>query len=404
MSNIIETKYKSVPLWEQTEEITIEPLQSQTITLPLSIESAAKSFYFTQNILKNKASEYQYNVKSSINCKIVYKNEKLKNENFMILFNRDIEETDGYFENTSILDLQGNDIESIELFIKNNSDTDDLTISKMAIYESDDIKVTSIAKVLKEETIAADLIQVTSVFTDALFTQILQTNAMSRSARIAKPGDVVDYFMAEGINLGCYSTTLGNEQEQFKITTTTAGIQTDHYYWYAIIDGEDAYKYLTTIDPREKYKDISDSDRDAFRYMVLKPTTTSKKFAITFALDENGHMTPTLDFGVGSDPTGTTNRGKGQIYKNSNGFYQIYWPSDGGDKVGIAMDDSGLHMYGLADQHTEYVHFRDNAYEAKLVGEDKHVFKYVVDENDAFIGILEDDTYFTSYAYIPGNA
>ena len=116
MSNT-ETKYKQFPLWEQTEPLTLEPQQTHTITLPPSIESAAKSFYFTQNILKNGASEYQYNVKSSINCKISYKNEKLKNENFMVLFNRDIEETDGYFKNSSILELQGIKLKIIQILI-----------------------------------------------------------------------------------------------------------------------------------------------------------------------------------------------------------------------------------------------------------------------------------------------
>ena len=75
---------------------------------------------------------------------------------------------------------------------------------------------------------------------------------MSRSARLARPGQVVDYIQAEGNELGFYSAELGSEQEQFKIITTTAEQQTEHLYWYAIIEGEDAYKYLTTIDPREK--------------------------------------------------------------------------------------------------------------------------------------------------------
>ena len=112
----------------------------------------------------------------------------------------------------------GNDIDELHLTLFNNS-TSSLTFSSLKIYPSEDVSPTQIATVLKEETIAADLIQATSVFTDALFTQILQTNAMSRSARLARPGQVVDYISAEGNELGFYSAELGSEEEQFKIIT-----------------------------------------------------------------------------------------------------------------------------------------------------------------------------------------
>lgn len=394
-------KFKDKALWEHTEPITIQPTETITIDLPSTIETAAKSFYFTQEVVKNGASEYQYKVKSTINCKIKYVSEVLKNENFTVLFNRDIEEVNGTFTNSTILNLQGNDIQSIILTITNHHTTDTLTIKSMAIYESDDIKVTTIAKVLKEETISADLIQATSVFTDALFTQILQTNAMSRSVRLAQPGHTVDYIQAEGYELGFYTATLSNEQEQFKIKTTVAGQPVEYVYWYSQIAGEDAYKYLTTIDPRDKYPDIADSEREKFAFMVYKPESVSKKLSIEFAEDENGNLTPSIIYGAGTDPSGTTNNGKGFTYKNTNGFYHIYQQSDG-DLVGIVMDEDGVHITGWADQHLENITFKDNGVKLKFTGEEGHSYEYVYDDNGNLTGLLQDAAFLTTISYEAG--
>ena len=394
-------KFKDSPLWVLEEPIALQPEETQTIILPSSIKTAAKALTITQEILKNGASEYQFNIKSSINCIIEYKNKNLKNETFMIMFNRDIEEENGNFINTSTLNLQGNDVEKITLQITNNSTSELLEIFNISIYESDDIQITTIAKVLKEETLSADLIQATSVFADAAFTQLLETNAMSRSVRKARVGDTVDYIHIEGIELGFYTAKLGEEQEQFKITTTTAGYETDHYYWYAMIEGEDAYKYLTTIDPRDKYPDISDSNREEFRFMVYKPTSLSKKMSIEFANDENGHLTPSIIMGAGTG--GSDTAGKGFIYKNSNGFYHIYCQSSTGKNIGIVMDEDGVHITGWADQHCESITFYDNGVKMKFVGEETQTFEYIVDENDNLTGILQNNAYLTTISVAEGN-
>lgn len=318
----------------------------------------------------------------------------------MIMFNRDIEEENGYFTNTSTLNLQGNDVEKITLEITNNHTSELLEISSISIYESDDVQITTIAKVLKEETISADLVQATSVITEALFTQILETNALSRSVRLASVGSTVDYIRAEGYTMGFYTAVLGSEQEQFKIETEVAGELREYIYWYSQIDGEDAYKYLTTIDPREKYPDISDSNRDKFAFMVYKPESIAKKLSIEFALDENGNMTPSIILGAG---IGAENgqAGKGFIYKNTNGFYHIYCQANG-DTIGIVMDEDGVHITGWADQHCESILFKDNGVKLKFVGEDYHNFEYVIDENEVLTGILQDQAYLTSIAYEEG--
>lgn len=398
MSEII---FKEKPLWTLEEPIVLNPEETQTFSLPSSIKTAAKFLTLQQEVLKNGATEYQFEVKSSINCIIEYKSEKLTNENYMILFNRDIEENDGYFTNTTTLNLQGNDVEKITLQITNNSTSELLEIVNMSIFESDDVQVTTIAKVLKEETISADLIQATSVMTEALFTQILETNALSRSVRRARVGDTVDYIRAEGYTMGFYTAVLGSEQEQFKIETEVAGTVNEYVYWYSQIEGEDAYKYLSTIDPREKYPDITDSNREKFAFMVYKPVGIAKKLSIEFALDENGNMTPSIILGAGIGAE-NSQAGKGFIYKNTNGFYHIYCQADG-EKIGIVMDEEGVHITGWADQHCEEIIFKDNGVKLKFVGEDYHTYEYVLDNNNKLTGILQDNAYLTSISYEAGN-
>jgi hypothetical protein len=394
------TKYKDKALWEHLEPITLQPTESTTITLPSAIETAAKSFYFTQEVVKNGASEYQYKVKSSINCKISYKSEVLKNENFMVLFNRDIEEVNGKFTNSTILNLQGNDIQTITITITNHHTTDTLTINSLHLYESDDIKITTIAKVLKEETIAADLIHVTTLIADGVYAQDLETNIKSRDARLAKPGDVVDYIRIVGNEQSFHSDVLGSETEQFKRTVEIAGQSYEYSYWYTSIEGENAYKYLTTFSPKERYPEMPDSEVEKFKYLVLKPESSSEKLAFKFAEDENGNLTPSIIYGAGTDNLGVGN-GQGFSYKNTNGFYHIYQQSDG-EVVGIVMDEDGVHITGWADQHLENITFKDNGVKLKFTGEEGHSYEYVYDDNGTLTGLLQDAAFLTTISYEEG--
>lgn len=390
MSDIV---YKSSTLWSRSEPLEVVAGGSYTITLPSTIKTAAKSLRFVQELVDNSATVYRYNALSFINLRVEYAGDTFDNDNFMVLFNRDRIVEEGVFENSAELTLQGADSSSIRIEI-NNPSNETLTINSMALYESDDLQVTSVAKVLKEETIASDLIQATSVFTDSIFTQLLMTNAWSRSTRLAQSGDTVDYICAEGMELGFYSCVLGTEQEQFHITVNKAGVETTYYYWYASITGDDAYKYLTTIDPRTKHPDISDDNRNAFRFMVFTPTELSKKLSIEFAYDETGNLTPSIIYGAG-DQNGFS---KGYTYKNTNGFYHIYTTSSG-ENVGIVMDNFGVHITGWSDQHCESIKFYNNGVKIKFTGEEEHTFEYVM-QGTTLTGILQDNNYLTSISYL----
>lgn len=389
--------FKEEALWHSDEQLVLEPEEVETITLPSTIKTAARALSFVQEVVANEATVYRFNPLTVINVEIEYSGSTFDIDNFTVLFNRDRTIADNTFENTSILNLQGANVDSITITIQNTSEYT-LTINSLALYESDDIQVTTIAKVLKEETIQADLIMATSVIVDGLIAEMLQTNLWSRSTLYGHPGDIVNYIMIEGINQKYITSVLGEETEQFHITVNKAGQPVTYYYWYTSITGEDAYKYLTNIDPRVKYPDITEENRNQFRFMVYKPSDEACKLSQEFAYDELNALTPTSVYGAGN-PSG---KQKGYIYKNSNGFYIMYEQSDG-DLIGFVMDESGVHTTGWTDQHCESIHFYNNGVKLKFTGEDEHRFEYVIDSQDVLTGILMDNAYLTTISYTNGN-
>jgi hypothetical protein len=387
---------KEQPIYKTTDSITLTPQQEQVIPIT-GIKSDAKALLVEVDFLQSSATAYNFKSKGFANLEVVYKNIELKKENYFINFNRDVEVETGIFKNTCILELKGNDLYTVTLKLFNKS-TENLTINSIVILPSKDITPLQIATVLKEQTIAADVVQATSAFTDSLFTQLLQTAVMSMTTRNSQPGQIVEYIKAEDWTLSFYMATLGSEEEQFSITTTTAGQQTTTYYWYAIIDGPDAYRYITTVDPRDKYPDISDSDRNAFKLMVYKPSSLTKKLSIEFANTANAVGVPTIIYGAG---VGIETRGQGFTYKDESGFYHIYHTDDDGDVVGIVMDKDGVHIVGWADQHCEYIKFKDNGVKVKFAGEEEQKFEYVV-ENGEITGYIQNSLYITTVSYEAG--
>lgn len=392
----MEYKFLSTAIYKSETEIEIQAGESTEIIIDYveSDASALKlSFAYTLNPYLYLSN---YSPKIQIGAEIQYIAEDTEDTEDDLIYtcvNRETTE--------NILELKGKDFNCIILTIYNNS-TSSIIFSKFEVYQSQDVSPTQIANLFYEDIVAANVIKATSVVTDGLLTDILITNAMSRDARRASAGQEVDYIQAEGIELGFYSAILGSETEQFTITTTSAGMETTHYYWYQSIEGDNAYKYPTTIDPREKYPNISDSDREKFKFLVLKPTSLSKKLSIEFAYDENNHLTPSIIFGAGVGAE-DGRAGKGFIYKNSNGFYHIYCQSSTGKNIGIVMDEDGVHITGWADQHCESITFKDNGVLLKFVGEETMRVEYIVDDTDKMTGMLQNNSYLTTISVEAGN-
>lgn len=369
-----------VPAGESTE-IIIDYVESDASALKLSFAYTLNPYLYLSN----------YNPKIQIGTEIQYISDETEDDLIYTCINRETTE--------NILELKGKDFNYIILTIYNNS-TSSIIFSKFEVYQSQDVSPTQFANVMKEDIVATNLIKTTTVVTEGLITDILETNVKSREVGRARAGQEVDYIRAEGIELGFYSAILGEETEQFSITTHSEGVETTHYYWWQSIEGENAYNYPTTIDPRDRIPGISDSDRDKFKYLVLKPTSLSKKLSFEFAYDENNHLTPSIILGAGVG--GENSRaGKGYIYKNSNGFYEIYVKSDG-EEIGIVMDDNGVHIKGWADQHCKAGLLRDNGFELECVGSPRHNFEYIFDDNGEITGYIMDQLYMTTWGYKSG--
>ena len=386
-----EIKWVDSPLYKATEPIEISAATTSTIITPTIEESDCRTlkmlFEYTLNPTLYLS---KYNPKLFVKVEVGYKGE-VESDYFFVVVNRDSKE--------ALLELKGQDIKNVSFQIINNSSST-AAFSKFEVYESQDLSPTQAGRLFETDAIQAKVVKTSSFFTEGMFVQALLTNALSRSVRNASPGDVVDYIWIEGNEIGFYSAVLGEEQEQFTITTTIAGVPTTHIYWYQQIEGDLAYQPITEIDPKELHPNISDSDRDKFKYMVYKPTTISKKMSFEFAKDENGNLTPSLIFGAGTDNLGTGN-GQGFTYKNSNGFYHIYQKSNG-DICGIVMDEDGLHTYGWADQHCESILFRDNGVEVKWTGEETENWEYVFDDNNNLTGYIQNGLYLTTIGYKSG--
>jgi len=389
------------PLLIDTEAVILESEEVQTYSLS-DLKSDAKYLRLDTKFSVSEATKSNYRPKVKARVEVSYKNTDLTNDIFYIILNRDLKVSETSYKNSSQLQLKGNDIESINITITNNSTTE-IELLSTTLYQSKDLSPMQLVTVLKEQTIAADVIQATSTFSDSLFTQLLQTAVMSMTTRNANLGDEVNYIRVEDWTMSFFTATLGSETEQFSITTTTAGYQTTTHYWYAVIEGPDAYKYITTVDPRSKYPDISDSDRNAFKLMVYKPSTLSKKMSIEFAENNEGYTVPTIVYGVGTSSAEGSRLGKGFTFKDQNGFYHIYEKEDGSGSVGIVMDKDGVHIVGWADQHCEYITFKDNGIKFKFAGEPEQKFEYVIDEvTEKISGYIQNSLYLTTVGYEAG--
>lgn len=385
------------PLLDMNKSIDIVPSASQIYTIS-EPKSDAKSVRL--DIFFTSAVQSRYKPKLLAKVKVVYRyDEKEQVERYYVMLNRDEEVSDTLVKATSTLTLKGYDIKSIDIEVENRG-TEVLHIEKLLLYESRDLSPRQIATVLKEQTIQADIVQATSTFSDTMFTQLLQTAVLSMTTQNAQPGQIVNYIKIEDWTMGFYTAELGEEVEQFSIRTKVAGQEREILYWYAVIEGEDAYKHITTIDPRAKYPDIREDERGMFKLMVYKPRTLAKKMGIEFVRDSEGNFTPQLVYGAGTSTEQGSRLGKGFTYKDSKGFYHEYVKQDGSGTVGVVMDDSGVYLKGVVNE-LEYLEAYDDGFIWKYKS-DPQVKAKVVEESNEFKG-LEIDGIFKPFRRVAGS-
>lgn len=331
--------------------------------------------------------------------KVGYASSDIKDSSFVVV-NRDVtisEDTSEsveeqgvvLYENESVIQNRGQYILTLDCGVYNNSE-EDFVIRGIEMYLSADASIYQIAKVLKEEVISADVIQATSQFSEAMFTQFLRTNVFSMDAIRTLGGGTVNYLEAQDWSLGFYTTELSNtEKEQFYVDVTVGDKTERIYFWYAIIgDSDEAYKYLTTVNPKEKYPEMSDYDVEKFKFMVWKPKSTQKKLSIEFANVDAGNgkktQAPVFLLGSGSSSDPNSLAGKGSIYKDANGLYVKYTTQNGVD-CGLIMDETGVYLKGIQNS-LEYCTERDDGFDIKFKGDPEFSLTEIRDDADNFLG------------------
>lgn len=332
-------------------------------------------------------------------------------DNLFVPFNKDEVLSLNNYANESVISLDNRQLDSIKLSYYNNS-AGVLVVKASELLLSKDIAPTQIANVIKEEVIVADVIQATANFSESVFTQYLKTNIFSASAlkTILDPNNEVPHIELFEEEFKVLNTVYSEtETEQFNITVNYAdGTSETIYFWYAIIgDSPEAFKYLTTIDPRDKYPSISDEDRDAFRFMVRSVVDEGVKVRIYFEDMDDGLggtvKTPVIIIGRGVDPDPDSPRGQLRMWKQFDGFHQIYTTSDN-KEVGFIMDDTGLVTIVGGSKYPLYIKEYDNGIVTKFQGDTlETVIRFILDNWGNITDFLINESLLIPYSQISGD-
>ena len=273
-----------------------------------------------------------YNPKgfSSLNIRYTKSDER---DNNLLPLNRDIVEEGGKYVNTSICKVKPKEVESLSITVKNDSNSE-MVLFGIGLYQSQDLSPYQIVSVLNESSIVGDLITSTASFSEAQFTQYLQTNVMSMSSlRSLNGGNEVNYIEVEDYTMRFRSALMSTEEkEQFVIPIR--GIDTVKTYpvFHAVSEEHPLYgKAFTIVDPREKFPSLSDVDYEKFKFMVWKKEQYRERLAIRFKEVSDGDggvvSTPVMVFGEGvadnnNDPDDM--RGRMQLYVDYKGAHITY--------------------------------------------------------------------------------
>lgn len=349
----------------------------------------AKALRLDTSFILSDATKSNYRPKVTAKVVVKYKTETIKTDVFFIVINRDSSVSETLYKNSSVLNLKGQDIEEIQIEVKNKS-TESIEITGFYLYPSKDAGYYQIVDVLKSPVVAADVLQATASFDAATFTQFFRTNVFALSALEGfgvGGGGTVNYLVAETWNLSFRTAKLDEvATEQFSVWVDYGGRSEQIFFWYAIIgDHPDAYKYLTTVDPNEKYPDITPSERDKFKFLVYKKDTDVEKLVIKFNQVASGATVPTIILGAGVSLDPQSMLGKGEIYKDETGFYLNYYKQDGTGTNGLVMDDEGVYLRGVVNDF-EYLDAYDDGFIWKYKGDPRTVAEEVLNSNNDFVG------------------
>ena len=198
-------------------------------------------------------------------------------------------------------------------------------IQQMISEQVQEVAPEVIVEVFHKEVISANTAHLLNVWIRDLNVEFLETNFDALDVRKDPPEGTLRNFIR-----------IKEEEIEF-VTQSLSAAETmdyknkdgDQIYYTAINNQPDAYKYFTITNPANIHQNLSQNQIEAFKVKVRKVLSESIKASLKFGMTGGETQYPLMVWGAGTDASGTTDKGKGFIYKDLEGLILRYVTSKG---------------------------------------------------------------------------
>lgn len=198
-------------------------------------------------------------------------------------------------------------------------------IQQIVSQEVQEIAPEVIVEVFHKEVISANTAHLLNVWIRDLNVEFLETNFDALDIRKPAPeGNVRNCIRIKEEEIEFITQSLSDtEAMDYK------NKDGDQIYYTAINSQPDAYKYFTITSPTSIYPSLTAEQIEAFKVKVRKVLTESIKASFKFGTVNGTTQFPLMVWGAGTDSSGSTDKGKGFIYKELDGLILRYVTSTG---------------------------------------------------------------------------
>lgn len=197
-----------------------------------------------------------------------------------------------------------------------------------------------IVEVVEQEVITANTAHILNAWIRDLNVEFLETNFDALDIRKSYPeGGIRNFIRIKEEQIEFVTQTLSEVEVQDYVNK-----ENDQIYYTAIDKHPQAYKYFTITSPLSIYPDLTEQEVEKFKVKIRK--IEDERIKASFAFGLIGEIQyPIMQWGIGTDSSGTTDKGKGFIYKELDGLVLKYVTSTG--KVyQIKLGENGIEGVG----------------------------------------------------------
>lgn len=197
-------------------------------------------------------------------------------------------------------------------------------IEQMIEDKTEEVVQNVIVEVVEQEVITANTAHILNAWIRDLSIEFLETNFDALDVRKEYPeGGIRNFIRIKEEQIEFVTQTLSETEIQNYVNKDG-----DQIYYTAIDEHSQAYKYFTITSPTSIYQNLTEKQVDGFKVKIRKVLTESVKATFAFGLIGNTQY-PLMRWGIGTDAAGTTDNGKGFIYKELDGLVLKYITSKG---------------------------------------------------------------------------